>query len=88
MVVYNRRKDSVASAFCLPDVFVKETTLRPTGAKFPLLIEFTETEECTICEFEYMENVVHPTTAGHIREKMEKLVKDLGSWFAFGSCDN
>lgn len=87
MIVYNRRKDSISSAFCLPGVFVKETTLKPTGAKFPLLIEFTETEECTICEFEYMENVVHPTTAGHIREEMERLVKDLGSWFGFGSCD-
>ncbi|KAK4866498.1 hypothetical protein LT330_008430 [Penicillium expansum] len=81
MVVYNRCKDSIASAFCLPDVLVKEETLRPTGAKFPLLIEFTESEECTICEFEYMENVVHPTTAGHLREEMENLVNDLGSWF-------
>ncbi|CAG8926205.1 unnamed protein product [Penicillium salamii] len=81
MVVYNQRNDSVGASLCMPGVSVQETPLKPTGAKFPLLIEFTETQDRTICEFEFMENMVSPATADHIREQMEETVRLLGDWF-------
>lgn len=81
MIVYNHREDSVGAALSLPGVSVKEQSLKPTGAKFPLLIEFTETQECTNCEMEFMENMVLPETAARIREGMEKNIKLLGTWF-------
>ncbi|KAK9848547.1 Pyridine nucleotide-disulfide oxidoreductase [Penicillium brevicompactum] len=81
MIVYNQREDSVGRALSLPGVSVKEQSLKPTGAKFPLLVEFTETEEATTCELEFMENLVLPATAAQIREEMTKNVKLLGTWF-------
>jgi amino acid adenylation domain-containing protein len=72
MVVYNRREDSIAKGFALPGITVEDVLLRTTGAKFPLLIELTEGEETTMCEMEYMENLVHPNTISAIRQAIKE----------------
>ncbi|KAL4949373.1 hypothetical protein BDW69DRAFT_188371 [Aspergillus filifer] len=77
MLVLNRREDSVAQSFKLPGVTVEDFALKPTGAKFPLLVEVTEGEGYTTCDFEYMENVIHPTTAGALRLQMERIMASL-----------
>ncbi|KZF23926.1 putative non-ribosomal peptide synthetase SirP/GliP2 [Xylona heveae TC161] len=75
IVVYNRREDSLSSQFSLPNAKTEEEIqLRPTGAKFPLLVEFTETTEGTVCEFEYMENIVSTPVTARIQENIQRVV--------------
>ncbi|RFU32825.1 hypothetical protein B7463_g3512, partial [Scytalidium lignicola] len=73
MVVYNRIEDSVAKGFALPGITVEDVPVRTTGAKFPLLVEFNEEEECMTCEIEYMESLVDPTTVSAIGETIRRL---------------
>ncbi|KKK25540.1 hypothetical protein AOCH_001363, partial [Aspergillus ochraceoroseus] len=73
MIVYNGKDDSVANSFSLPGILAEDVALRASGAKFPLLIEFTETERGTICELEYMEHLVSTATIGTIRQQLESI---------------
>ncbi|OAA63432.1 non ribosomal peptide synthase [Niveomyces insectorum RCEF 264] len=61
MVVYNRQQDSVSESLSIPGVKAEDGLIHTSGAKFPLLIEFTEEDDSMRCELEYMENVVSPS---------------------------
>ncbi|KAK0739373.1 hypothetical protein B0T21DRAFT_284003 [Apiosordaria backusii] len=64
MVVYNRRQDSLEHDFTIPGVEVKEKAVRARGAKFPILVEFTEGEGgVTECEVEWFEDLVSCSVA-------------------------
>ncbi|OKL56657.1 hypothetical protein UA08_08292 [Talaromyces atroroseus] len=78
MLVHNSLDDSIAQSFQLPGVTVDDVALKPTGAKFPLLIEFTEGKNCTTCDFEYMENIVSPATAGALRLYIQRIMSSFG----------
>lgn len=77
MLVHNRREDMIANSFEVPGVKVDDLSLRPMGAKFPLLIEITEGEENTSCDFEYMENVVNPEIAAGLRLYIERFLSNF-----------
>ncbi|KAK4153855.1 acetyl-CoA synthetase-like protein [Chaetomidium leptoderma] len=71
MVVYNRRQDSVARAFCIPGVHVTERAVRARGAKFPVLVEFTESDEeggMTACEVEWFEDLVSSSAVDRLQD--------------------
>ncbi|KAI3118849.1 hypothetical protein CBS147330_8865 [Penicillium roqueforti] len=74
MVVYNRKEDSNANNLSLPGVEVESGVLKTTGAKFPLLIEFTEEKQHTTCDFEYMEDMVSSETVAIIAQTMMKIL--------------
>ncbi|KAK4176244.1 non ribosomal peptide synthase [Triangularia setosa] len=59
MVVYNRRQDSLENDLRIPGVKVEEKAVRAKGAKFPILVEFTEGEAGVVNgEVEWFENLV------------------------------
>ncbi|KAI9149063.1 non ribosomal peptide synthase [Paramyrothecium foliicola] len=73
MIVSNRLEDSIAKQLNLPNVKVEDTAVRATGAKFPLLVEFTEGTEFTTCELEFMEDLVSPEVASAIGSAITEL---------------
>ncbi|GIJ84587.1 nonribosomal peptide synthase [Aspergillus pseudoviridinutans] len=77
LVVCHRREDSVSSGLDLPGVTVEETSLRARGAKFPVLVEFTELETDILCEFEYMEGLVTQDFVLALREAMQTIFSGL-----------
>lgn len=77
LVVYHRREDSVSSGLDLPGVSVEETSLRAGGAKFPLLVEFTELKTDILCELEYMEGLVSQDFVLALREAMQTIFPGL-----------
>lgn len=77
MVVYNRREDSIAKSITIPDIELESGLVRTTGAKFPLLVEFTEEEEHTTCDFEYMEDMVSSETVASISQTMREILFPL-----------
>ncbi|GFF56476.1 nonribosomal peptide synthetase 5 [Aspergillus udagawae] len=77
LVVYHRREDLVSSGLDLPGVRVEEMSLRAGGAKFPLLVEFTELETDILCELEYMEGLVTRDFVLALREAMQTIFPGL-----------
>ncbi|KAJ5665115.1 uncharacterized protein N7477_007563 [Penicillium maclennaniae] len=74
MVVYNRKEDSIENSITLPNIEIEPGHVKTTGAKFPLLIEFTEEEGYTTCDFEYMEDIVPSETVSVIAQKMREIL--------------
>ncbi|KAJ6101983.1 hypothetical protein N7486_004410 [Penicillium sp. IBT 16267x] len=74
MVVYNRREDSIANGITWPGINVEDGEVRTRGAKFPLLVEFTERENKTTCEFEYMETLTSSETIDAIGQAMGEIL--------------
>ncbi|KAJ6107426.1 hypothetical protein N7523_008749 [Penicillium sp. IBT 18751x] len=74
MVVYNRKEDSIESSITLPNIEIEPGHVKTTGAKFPLLIEITEEEGYTTCDFEYMEDIVPSETVSVIAQKMREIL--------------
>ncbi|KAJ5894551.1 hypothetical protein N7495_006242 [Penicillium taxi] len=72
MVVYNRWEDSITKSIEFPDIKLESGHCRTTGAKFPLLVEFTEEEHHTLCDFEYMEDMVSAEAVALILETMRE----------------
>ncbi|KAJ4250164.1 hypothetical protein NW762_011978 [Fusarium torreyae] len=70
MLVYNRSEDRVNRDLKLPGVTSSVTPRRASGAKFPLLIEFTESDEGIVCELEYFEDVVSSEDIGRICDQI------------------
>ncbi|OCL02665.1 putative non-ribosomal peptide synthetase SirP [Glonium stellatum] len=70
MVVYNRKEDSTANAFELPNITVVEHHLRASGAKFPLLVEFTETDDGILYEIEYNTSLLSPSLINELKSKI------------------
>lgn len=77
MVVYNRREDSIETCITYPDMELESRLVRTTGAKFPLLVEFTEEEGHTTCDFEYMEDMVFDETVSSILKTMREILSSL-----------
>jgi hypothetical protein len=76
MVLYNRREDDIANAIQIPGVGVESGIVKTSGAKFPLLVEFTEEEGCTACDFEYMDDLVSSKTVSAIAQTMLEVLSD------------
>lgn len=68
MVVYNSLEDSVSKVFSIPNIRSEEVFIKTTGAKFPLLLEFAEEADSTVCRMEYMEHLLPPSLAIAIGE--------------------
>lgn len=76
-VVYNWKEDSVTRPFDLPGVTVAERHLRATGAKFPLLAEFTETDGGVMCDMEWNTNLLSTAMVGEIRSELANALNAL-----------
>ncbi|KAF2501672.1 putative non-ribosomal peptide synthetase SirP/GliP2 [Lophium mytilinum] len=74
LVTYNRFEDSASEAFQLPEVQVTEAHYKPSGSKFPLLVEFTETGEGVSCELEYDTALVSGVVVDQIKEVLPAIV--------------
>ncbi|EED13064.1 nonribosomal peptide synthase GliP-like, putative [Talaromyces stipitatus ATCC 10500] len=61
MVIYHWRSDALDMSLNLPGVKVSSTPIRARGAKFPLQLEFTETDEGLHCGLEYNSRVTSPS---------------------------
>ncbi|EHK21721.1 putative non-ribosomal peptide synthetase SirP/GliP2 [Trichoderma virens Gv29-8] len=68
MVVYNSLEDSISNVLSIPNVRSEEVFLKTTGAKFPLLLEFTEESDSMTCRMEYMEHLLPSSVAIAIGE--------------------
>ena len=77
MVIYNRKEDSVANSFQLPNVTVVERHLRASGAKFPLLVEFNETNDGVLCEIEFNTNLLSRRLIDDLKAKMPFIINTL-----------
>ncbi|KAM0547795.1 hypothetical protein ACHAPJ_010256 [Fusarium lateritium] len=75
MLVYNRSEDRVTRDLNLPGVTSSVTPRRASGAKFPLLIEFTESDEGIICELEFFEDVISGEDIGRICDQIRNVLE-------------
>ncbi|KAF2815490.1 putative non-ribosomal peptide synthetase SirP/GliP2 [Mytilinidion resinicola] len=87
MVTYNRLEDSATKAFQLPGVRVTEAHYKPSGSKFPLLVEFTETEEGVSCELEYSTVLVSEVVVNGIKAVMPAISRFLKDGTPLDSLD-
>ena len=77
MVIYNRKEDSVANSFQLPNVTVVERHLRASGAKFPLLVEFNETNDSVLCVIEFNTSLLSRRLIDGLKAKMPFIINTL-----------
>lgn len=61
MVIYHWGSDALENSVHLPGVKVSSAPIRARGAKFPLQLEFTETEEGLHCGFEFNSRAISPS---------------------------
>ncbi|KAJ4854538.1 AMP-binding enzyme domain-containing protein [Trichoderma breve] len=73
MLVYNSLEDSISNSLSIPNVRSEEVFLKTTGAKFPLLLEFTEEPDSMICRMEYMEHLLPSSIAITIGEAIANI---------------
>lgn len=74
MLVFNRREDRIDRDLCIEGVTSTVVPRRAPGAKFPLLVEFTERDEGIVCELEYFEDVLSSAAAGQICDQIQHIV--------------
>lgn len=75
MFVYNRREDRITRDFHIPFVTPTVTPRRAYGAKFPLLVEFTDTDRGIVCELEYFEELISSEAIGKICDEIQKVLE-------------
>jgi non-ribosomal peptide synthetase component F len=68
MLTYHRREDALQNKLRLPGITVTELPIRPKGAKFPVLFEFTDTSSGLRCDVEYMTRLVTDEVIGGITD--------------------
>ncbi|KAL7782605.1 non ribosomal peptide synthase [Trichoderma afarasin] len=73
ILVYNSLEDSISNTLSIPNVRSEEVFLKTTGAKFPLLLEFTEEPDSMICRMEYMEHLLPSSIAITIGEAIANI---------------
>ncbi|KAF2869633.1 putative non-ribosomal peptide synthetase SirP [Massariosphaeria phaeospora] len=74
VVTYHRREDALDAKLCLPNVTVSEIPARPKGAKFPLLVEFTETHSGLRCDIEYKTAVLNSDRVRRLAETLREVI--------------
>ena len=79
MVTYHWRDDSPEKQFQLPGIGTSSRPVRTKGAKFPIMYEFTETEDGLFCEVEYNTNLVSENTVDMIQKDLPELLDGLHS---------
>lgn len=77
VLVYNRMQDQVSAGLDLQGVSVTSAAKRAAGAKYPVLIEFTEGEDFISLEIEYFKEALSAKALKQLEEELASLLEEI-----------